>query len=85
MATEKENDLEAKLVRLTHEVERQKDALKLLGLKPCSSCGKYYLGQDGKGLLDSGLGQLVCHRCVQDWWRQRSPTLNTKQRQAVEA
>jgi hypothetical protein len=85
MATEKENDFEAKLIRLTHEVERQKDTLKLLGLKPCSSCGKYYLGQDGRGLLDSGVGQLVCHRCVQDWWRQRSPTLNTKQRLAVEA
>jgi hypothetical protein len=83
MATEQEKDFEAKLARLAQELERQKDALRLLGLKPCSSCGKYYLGQDGKSLLDAG--QLVCHRCVQNWWRQRSPTLNTGQRQTVEA
>jgi hypothetical protein len=85
MPNEPEKDFEAKLARLSQELNRQGEALRLLGLKPCSSCGRYYLGQDGKSLLDGGPGQLVCHRCVQDWWRQRSPELNTKQRQAIEA
>ncbi|HEV7966812.1 MAG TPA: hypothetical protein VGP19_04545 [Candidatus Acidoferrales bacterium] len=83
MPSDAEKDYEARLASIVHELGRQKDALKLLGLKQCSCCGKYYLAQDGKNLLDAG--PLVCHRCVQDWWRKTSPTLSLKQRQAVEA
>jgi hypothetical protein len=83
MPLDEEKDFEAKLARMLQELDRQRDALRLLGLKQCSCCGKYYQGQDAKNLLDAG--QLVCHRCVQGWWRQLSPTLSLKQRQSVEA
>ena len=83
MPNEPEKDYEAKLARIVQELDNQKQALRLLGLRPCSRCGKYFQMQEGKNLLDAG--QLVCYRCVPDWWRQRSPTLNTQQRQGIEA
>jgi hypothetical protein len=83
MPFEADKDYEARLAGIVHELDRQREALRLLGLKQCSCCAKYYAGQEGKNLLDAG--QLVCRRCVQDWWRQCSPTLDSKQRQVVEA
>jgi hypothetical protein len=77
MPFEADKDYEARLAGIVHELDRQREALRLLGLKQCSCCAKYYAGQEGKNLLDAG--QLVCRRCVQDWWRQCSPTLDSKQ------
>ena len=75
-------DLEASLARMAQELDHLKDGLALLGVKPCSSCGKYFQDADGKTLLDAG--QLVCYDCLQDWWHQRAPALGIEQRQAVE-
>jgi hypothetical protein len=83
MPLEPEKDLEAKLSRIAQELGHVKDALRTLGLKQCASCGKYYPAQDGKSLFDAD-HQLICSRCVPDWWRRRSPSLPAEQRQGLE-
>jgi len=74
-------DLDARLAAVTKELENLRGGLRLLGLKQCSSCGKFFQA-DGKALID--VGQIVCHKCIQNWWDQHSPTLNIQERQAVE-
>ena len=82
IAAARPRDLEPSLTRIARELENLRDALRLLGLKQCGSCGKYYQAADGKALLE--LGQLVCYGCVQEWWSIRSPLLSVQDRLAAE-
>jgi hypothetical protein len=43
---------------------------------------EYFLFSDGKALFDAG--ELVCYKCLQNWWQQREPTLSIEGRQAIE-
>jgi hypothetical protein len=70
------------LAYLSSELDKIKEGLKLLGLQQCSCCRKYFKCLDGKNLLNAG--QLVCYRCVSDWWQQRSPQISIEERNAVE-
>jgi len=76
------DDVERRIARLTKELDYLKGGLRLLGLQPCSCCGKYFLSSDGKNLFDAG--ELVCVQCLQTWWQQREPTLSIEARQAIE-
>lgn len=70
------------LACLARELDGIRDALKLLGLKQCCWCRKYYLCPDGRNLLNAG--QLVCYRCESSWWEQRSPKLSIEERKTAE-
>ena len=77
-----QNDLESRIARLANELDHLKDGVRLLGLGQCSCCGKYFLSSDGKALFDAG--ELVCYKCLQNWWQQREPMLSVEGRQAIE-
>jgi hypothetical protein len=77
-----ENDLETRIARLAKELDHLRGGVRLLGIEQCSCCGKYFLSSDGKALFDAG--DLVCYKCLQNWWQQREPTLGIEERQAIE-
>jgi hypothetical protein len=64
------------------ELDSLRAGVSLLGLLQCSCCHKYFHCSDGKNLLN--IGQLVCYRCLERWWQQRSPALSIEQRTNVE-
>jgi hypothetical protein len=70
------------LAYLSRELDHIRDGLRLLGLKQCNCCRKYFLCPDGKNLLNAG--QLVCYQCVTGWWEQRSPKLTIEERKTAE-
>lgn len=75
-------DLEARFSRIVEELNHIKAGLRLLGVKQCRSCGKYFLSQDRTALFEAG--EPVCHNCIQDWWEKRSPELSIEERQSIE-
>lgn len=77
-----QNDLESRIARLTKELQHLKNGVRLLGLEQCGCCRKYFLSSDGKALFDAG--ELVCYKCLQNWWQQRESTLSIEERQAIE-
>lgn len=75
-----ENDPD--LAFVLHELECLREGVSLLGLKQCSCCRRYFHCPDAKNLLN--VGQLVCYRCVESWWQQRSPKLGIEERRNAE-
>ena len=73
---------ELSLEQVVQELNHVRDALRLLGLKQCSYCGKYFPSDHGQSLFEAG--ELSCYVCIQDWWRRRCPNLSVPERQAVE-
>ena len=57
-------------------------ALYLLGLRPCSQCGKVSRRSDPKALLQRG--DLDWYRCLPEWCSQHGVHLLTKQMEEVE-
>jgi hypothetical protein len=83
MPIEPESDLDnASLAHIVQELEHLKDGLRLLGVKQCCHCRKYFRCPDGRTLFDAG--QPVCYGCVQDWWLRRAPALGGEERRTVE-
>jgi hypothetical protein len=74
---------DATLANLQQELAQAKDALALLGARPCCTCGKFYLTADAGNLFNSGT-ERVCYNCISTWWRARCPTLTIPERQAIE-
>jgi len=70
------------LQRIERELGEQAKALALLGLKQCSRCRRYLRSGDPGALFDAG--ELVCYKCVHDWWLTKSPELPVKDRTTVE-
>ncbi|MGD0649453.1 MAG: hypothetical protein ABR971_15820 [Acidobacteriaceae bacterium] len=68
---------------LPQELAHIKDALALLGARPCCNCGKFYLTADAGNLFNSGTDR-VCYNCIAPWWRARCPTLTVPERQSIE-
>jgi hypothetical protein len=75
-------DLEATLALVVQELDHLRDGVRLLGLKQCGCCRKFFLSTDGRALLD--VGQFVCRDCVPVWWQQTSPLLSIEERRVVE-
>ena len=71
-----DQDLQQELVHL-------KDALALLGARPCVQCGKFFLTADASNLFHSG-SERVCYNCIAPWWHDRCPTLPIPERQSIE-
>ena len=68
---------------LQQELANVKDALALLGARPCCTCGRFYLTTNPGNLFNSGT-ERVCFACISKWWRARCPTLTIPERQAIE-
>ena len=84
MNTKTRNPVEngQELACVSRELDNIRDGLKMLGLKQCSCCRKYFMCPDGKHLLNAG--QLVCVRCVSSWWEQCSPKISIEERNTIE-
>lgn len=65
------------------EIQRLKNALSLLGVNDCSRCKKFYRRSDPGALFDAG--ELVCYGCLQAWWAECSPELDSKDRTNIES
>ena len=82
MSNNSEGSLDERLTRIERELERQRIALGLLGIKPCSRCGIFYQRSDPRTLFSCG--ELVCFNCIQQWWLDRCPKLNPNDRPRIE-
>jgi len=83
MGIEPENSSREALARIERDVANLKDALGLLGAKPCSICGKFYLRSNPGDLLKAG-GYYVCYGCFSSWWSDLCPKLPIRDREAIE-
>ena len=64
-----------------------KDALALLGARPCVHCGKFYLTADPGNLFNPVVNstiERVCYTCIAPWWQARCPTLEIPERHSIE-
>ena len=82
MSNDSTESVEERLARIERELERQKTGLGLLGVKPCSRCGIFYQRSNPGTLFDCG--ELVCFKCIQQWWLDRSPNLSPDDRTKTE-
>src|SRR5271170_6022725 len=71
------------LARLQKDVANLKEALGLLGVKPCCCCGKFYLGANSANLFTAG-GDSVCYGCLPGWWQGRCHDLDISGRASIE-
>jgi hypothetical protein len=72
---------------LQQEIAHLKDALALLGARPCVHCGNFYLIANAGNLFNAGPNtgtERVCYNCIAPWWRARCPNLTIPERQAIE-
>jgi len=82
MADAPEKDLRESLRRIESELIRVKEALGLLGLRPCSRCRRFFRRADAGTLFDCG--ELVCYGCVPEWWPLRCSELSVEGREGIE-
>ncbi len=71
------------MARLQHEVSNLKDALGLLGVKPCCCCGKFFLSSNPANLFAAG-NDSVCYGCLPVWWQGRCHGLEVSDRESME-
>jgi hypothetical protein len=83
MTAESENSSGEALERLERDMANVKNALGLLGARPCSVCGKFYLSSN-PGNLFTGCGDPVCYGCFSGWWPDRCQHLSTRDRESIE-
>ena len=83
MADESQNASGDVVARLEHDVANLKQALGLLGVKPCSVCGKFYLCSNPGNLFTAG-DQSVCYACLSSWWLDRCHCLSIPERESIE-
>ena len=70
------------LARLEREVDLLKQAVGLLGLKPCPQCCRYFRTSDRGARFDGG--EVVCMDCLERWWAHRREQLSVSEREVVE-
>jgi len=83
MAAGSENDPREGLACLKRDMANVKDALGLLGAKPCSICGKFYLRSNPGDLFKAGRDS-VCYACFSSWWSNVCPKFSIPDREAIE-
>ena len=83
MIDEPPNAIGKALARLEHDIANLKGALGLLGVKPCSSCGKFYLGSSS-GNLFICQDDAICYECLSGWWQRRCGQLGIPERASIE-
>ena len=68
---------------LERDLANMKEGLGLLGIRPCSFCGKFFRSS-GASETFSFSGEIVCYDCLGAWWVARSPELDLATRGAFE-
>lgn len=81
MPHEAEMGLLESLARIERELGHLKDALGLLGVRPCGGCQRFFRHAD-VNLFDCG--DLVCYDCIREWWPHRRAELGVKEREIIE-
>jgi hypothetical protein len=76
-----DNSLFENVSRIEHDLNDLIGALTLLGVKRCSHCRQFFRGEPG-ALFDGG--QLVCYKCIPDWWTSFSGRLGVTDRERTE-
>jgi hypothetical protein len=77
-----ENSVFASLSRVEHDLNDLIGALALLGVKRCSQCRQFFRSVEPGALFV--YGQLVCYKCVPDWWSSYSRRLGVADRERAE-
>jgi hypothetical protein len=67
MTVKSEDNTGEALARLERDITNMKNALGLLGARPCSVCGKFHLVSN-PGSLFTACGNPVCYDCFSGWW-----------------
>jgi hypothetical protein len=83
MTNEPQNGSGEVLARLQHDVANLKEALGLLGAKPCCCCGKFFLTANAANLFATG-GDSVCYACLPNWWQGHCQSLSVADRGSIE-
>jgi hypothetical protein len=81
MAEKSDPSIDEILARHELELDRLKEALGLLGVRPCGWCKKFRRSDPGT-LFDAG--ELVCYGCIHEWWPHRCAQLSSKDRETLE-
>jgi hypothetical protein len=68
--------------RVERDVDDFIGALALLGVKRCSQCRQFFRSAEPGALFDSG--QIVCYKCIPDWWSSVSTQMGVTDRERIE-
>ena len=68
---------------LERDLANMKEGLGLLGIRPCSACGKFFRSSS-TGETFSYMGETVCYDCLESWWKSRATNLDMSTRSTVE-
>ena len=71
------------LARLQQDVANLKEALGLLGVRPCCCCGKFFLSAKAANLFTTG-SDSVCYGCLPSWWPGHCHELSVADRESIE-
>src|SRR3984893_14883820 len=77
-----ENSLFETLSRVEHDLNDLIGAMALLGIKRCSQCRQFFRSAEPGALFDCE--QLVCYKCIPDWWSSFSMRLAVTDRERTE-
>lgn len=77
-----ENSLFESVSRIEHDLNDLIGALALLGVKRCSQCRQFFRSAEPGALFEAG--QIVCYKCIPDWWSSASRRLGVTDRERTE-
>jgi hypothetical protein len=77
-----ESSLFESVSRVEHDLKDLIGALALLGVKRCSQCRQFFRSAEPGALFDCG--QVVCYKCIPDWWSSFSRHLGVTDRERTE-
>jgi hypothetical protein len=83
MPNEPQNGFGEVLAGLERDMANLREALGLLGVKPCCCCGKFFLTTNPANLFASG-SDSVCYGCLPNWWQGRCHGLDIADRESIE-
>jgi hypothetical protein len=77
-----ENSLFESVSRVEHDLQDLIGALALVGVKRCSQCRQFFRSAEPGALFDCG--QIVCYKCIPDWWSSYSGRMGVTDRERAE-
>jgi hypothetical protein len=83
MADESRIGISEVLSRIERDIANLKEAVGLLGVKPCCVCGRFYLRSNPANLFTAG-NDAVCYACLSGWWLDRCHSLDISDRESIE-
>jgi hypothetical protein len=77
-----DNSLFESVSRVEHDLNDLIAGLALLGVKRCSQCKQFLRSAEPGALFDGG--QIVCYKCIPDWWSSFSQRFGVAEREHTE-